>query len=422
MRIDRIEIINFKGFAHLELELDAHFTLLMGNNGAGKTSILDALGVAAGIWLVGVPARSWRNIATHEIRRCPIQIGDTVRFAPEPFAEITATGVIAGKQTTWKRQIRKGGTRTTNADAKEALDILRRLVKREEELPSSVVLPVLAYYSAARLGQPSNHRPSKTSDGKTGRERLEAYYHCLDGSVRHERLNEWFLWAAVAAGQGQRRAGHDAVIEAVMKCLPGCRKIWFDSERKEIVADLGGTPVPYYSLSAGQQMTLAMAADIAIKAETLNPQLGAKMVKETPGIVLIDELDVHLHPTWQRRVVGDLRAAFPCIQFVCTSHSPQIFGELLPGNILVCDPGSNEWRHPIRSFGMDSSRVLDEEMDASSRSETLRKQISTLADAVDKEDFQEAESLLNQVEESLGIDDPEVTRVRTLIAFLQETK
>src|SRR5437660_3606376 len=119
-------------------------------------------------------------------------------------------------------------------------------------------------------------------------------------------------------------------------------------------------------------MMLALVADVAVKAVTQNnylvpddgpaPGAGAlpDVLAQTPGVVLIDELDVHLHPRWQRRVATDLKQTFPSIQFVCTSHSPQVIGELRPEEIRVLDDQSVYI--PKRSFGIDSSRILEEIM------------------------------------------------------------
>jgi predicted ATP-binding protein involved in virulence len=418
MRIDRIEIRNFKAFSRLTLDLHPEFNLLVGINGAGKTSILNALSVAMAIWLVEFRTKeTWRNIFEWEIRRRVVPVGDTVRFVPEPFAEIGASGTVGEHHVRWKRMIREGGTRTTNAEADEVINLLKGLKKREREDPSSIVLPILAYYGAGRLEQTSRRRREQTR----GRERLDAYYHCFDGNIRHDQLNKWFLGAQSSAGIGRALVGHTAVREAVKGCLPECTDIWYDSERQEIVVNLGGTPIPYSNLSAGQRMMLGMVADIAIKAETLNPQMGTEMVRETPGIVLIDELDVHLHPSWQRKVVHDLRNTFRKIQFVCTTHSPQIFGELEPENIQVCNLRTQEWRHPDRSLGMDSNRILTEEMGAKDRNVEETQLLHELGLAIDSEEFPRAQELLNKVISRLGEDDPEVTRARTLMAFLKET-
>jgi len=173
---------------------------------------------------------------------------------------------------------------------------------------------------------------------------------------------------------------------------------------------------------------LAMVADLAIKAVTQNAfllppdELGSedqplpRVLRETPGVVLIDELDVHLHPKWQRRVATDLKETFPNIQFVCTSHSPQVIGEVNPEELRLLDEGVTT---PKRSFGIDSSRVLEELMDAKSRNDSVEALLKKLFGLIDKEDFGGAQNLLPELEAKLGPDDPEVTRARTLMTFLE---
>ena len=101
-----------------------------------------------------------------------------------------------------------------------------------------------------------------------------------------------------------------------------------------------------------------MVADIARRACLLNPHLGGAVLEETPGIVLIDELDLHLHPKWQRRIIGDLRRTFPKIQFIATTHSPQLIGQVKPDEILLLDAEeTEETRHPGQSYGMDSNWI-----------------------------------------------------------------
>ena len=174
---------------------------------------------------------------------------------------------------------------------------------------------------------------------------------------------------------------------------------------------------------------LALIADLAIKAVTQNnflvppEELGAadeplpRVLKETPGVVLIDELDVHLHPKWQRRVASDLKRTFPNIQFICTSHSPQVIGEVTPEEIRELD--DCEVSTPHRSFGIDSSRVLEELMGATARNEKVEADLRELFHRIDKEDFNGARELLPKIEAELGPDDPEITRAKTLMKFLE---
>jgi predicted ATP-binding protein involved in virulence len=232
---------------------------------------------------------------------------------------------------------------------------------------------------------------------------------------------------ACAAGGGKGRPGFQAVKQVVLGCIPDADGLRYDPDMKEIVLSIGGHEQPFYNLSAGQRMMLALTADIAIKAVTLNSYLFApgkseaeepeRLMKATPGVVLIDELDVHLHPRWQRRVASDLKRSFPEIQFVCTSHSPQIIGEIMPDEIRMLR--DEAVFVPVRSFGIDSSRILEDLMDAKPRNETIDKLLNQLSRLIDEEKFSEAKALLKEAEGKLGPEDPEITRATTLMSFLE---
>ncbi len=132
---------------------------------------------------------------------------------------------------------------------------------------------------------------------------------------------------------------------------------------------------------------------------------------------MIDELDLHLHPKWQRRVIHDLKTTFPSLQFIATTHSPQLVGEALPEEIRLLD--GDETTEPPRSFGLDSSRALEEVMGASSRDAAVEGLLKRLFRSIDEERFDDARDLVAEVEARLGPDDPEVTRARTLMTFLE---
>ena len=429
MRIDRLHIENFKKFGRTErpFELHGHFTLLVGDNGSGKTSVLDALAVALGLWHKAAPGSGWRNILAEEIRLTAVRAGDRVQFRPQLPSRITVEGSIGTAENLhWSRMIREGGTRTTNAEAREAEKTIVETVRAAKE--QRAPLPVLAYYGAGRAWLPTNKRPAFRKSQHKPRQ-FDAYRNCLDTRIHDRELNEWFLFEAAAAnGHDGGRPGYRAVRQAVLDCIPEADGLRYDSDLKEIVLSIRGFEQPFYNLSAGQRMMLAMVADIAIKAVTLNSYLlgpdrpggedPTHVLRQSPGVVLIDELDVHLHPIWQRRVASDLKRTFPKIQFVCTSHSPQIIGEVRPDEMRRLD-AEGRISTPERSFGVDSSRVLEEVMLASPRNESVERSLRDLFRLIDREDFQGARNLLLQVESQLGPDDPEVTRARTLMAFLE---
>jgi len=433
MRIDHLEIANFKKFELLRLDLHPHFTLLVGENGAGKTTLLDALAVAAGVWLVEAPDstlfNSGRNILPAEIRLDPEGRGDRIQFNERRPVIVRAKGRIGSHEdVSWTRQVRVNGKRTSNLEAKQAVAYVRDIYTRDGE-GERFLCPVLAYYGAGRAWLPSNERIPKETKSNGPARRWAAFYDCFNERIRFGELQKWFLGETIAAGNrnGRTRSGFEVVKRAILRCVPEADGVWYDNDRHQIVFSIAGNAQPFDNLSAGQRMMLALVADLSIKAVTQNAFLLPpdeldpenelpKVLQETPGVVLIDELDVHLHPKWQRRVATDLKETFPSVQFVCTSHSPQIIGEVKPEEIRLLDEGVTI---PKRSFGIDSSRVLEELMDAKSRNDSVEELLNKLFGLIDKEDFDGARNLLPEVESKLGSDDPEVTRARTLMTFLE---
>ena len=119
-------------------------------------------------------------------------------------------------------------------------------------------------------------------------------------------------------------------------------------------------------LSDGYRSTLSLIADIAYRMALLNPSLGKDVLK-TPGIVLIDEVDLHLHPIWQARILGDLRSIFPNIQFVVTTHVPAVISSVRSQQVRIIADGEKALTPAIEIYGSDAGRVLTSIMNAPER-------------------------------------------------------
>ena len=177
-------------------------------------------------------------------------------------------------------------------------------------------------------------------------------------------------------------------------------------------------------------MMVALVADIAIKAVTQNnhlvpdatqvPANGAlpEVLAQTQGVVLIDELDVHLHPHWQRRVANDLKSTFPKIQFVCTTHSPQVIGEVAPEEIRILDDAAGG-RAPDQSYGLDSNAILEDVMGAEARNPNGERAIEAVEDALEEGDLATAREVLERLKQFQHGDTRDTARLEATINNLE---
>lgn len=439
MRIDRLEIENFKKFSDYTLDLHPQFTLLVGDNGTGKTTILDALAIAAGIWLVNSPDttlnNSRRNILPSEIRLEAIESDTITQFIERKPVQIKAIGTINSQQVRWLRQIKTNGSRTSNTEAKQALAIISTLFQ-QVEAGEKIWLPIIAYYGAGRAWLPSNQRDPKATTHTSPARRWDAFYDCFKERIRIADLHTWFQKEAIASvnRQGQMRPGYKVVKLAILRCIPNADDLWFDPEGSEIVVSIQGNPQPFSNLSAGQKMMVGLIADIAIKIVTQNASFLIEkldissqelplILQQTSGLVLIDEIDVHLHPKWQRQVVDDLTRTFPSIQFVCTSHSPLVIGEVEATCIRVLErdeeTGQVICTIPLESYGLDANRILEEQMGSSERNKEVADKLHALFRLIDDENFDGARQAMIPLGEKIGHQAPEITQARSLIKFLE---
>jgi predicted ATP-binding protein involved in virulence len=333
----------------------------------------------------------------------------------------------------WLRQIKSNGSRTSNTGAKAALEIISSLFE-QVAAGAKIWLPIVAYYGAGRAWLPSNQRDPKAMATKAAR-RWDAFYDCFEERIRIADIQSWFQKEAIASvnRQGRVRPGYKVVELAILNCIPNADAIWFEPNILELVVSIDRQPQPFSNLSAGQKMMVALVADIAIKIVTQNASFLAEssdnnggnlplVLQQTSGLVLIDEIDVHLHPKWQHQVVNDLTRTFPSIQFVCTSHSPLIIGEVEASRIRILE-GDSETHDltatiPTAAYGLDANRVLDELMGASERNRTVAERLHTLFKLIDAEDFEAARQTIATLSDKLGESEPELTRARSLIKFL----
>ena len=357
------------------------------------------------------------------------------QFFPAGEVQISAVGSVGGHSSaSWTRRKRAKRSPTKDQWHKDAVaDILSVIKARDEQ---SGALPLLAYYGAGRAWQASNERSKADLSGDLKARRSDGYYDCLNERIRIKDILKWFVLAAASRDErGRFKPSFEAVRLALQKGIPGVDDIYWDHLRAELIVSIHGVTQPFSNLSDGQRTMASTLADMAIRAVTLNPHLlgdnngtfyPEEVLNQTPGVVLIDEVDVHLHPEWQRSVVRDLLTTFPKIQFVCSSHSAQVMGEVpvilgqeKHGTVWIL--GSGGPRRPSVNYA-DSNWNLEHQMgpEVESRNPKVRALLSKAQVAMMDQDLDTAESALNAARKLMGGEDGQLTRLTSSLATLKK--
>ncbi|MCT4615818.1 MAG: AAA family ATPase [Marinifilaceae bacterium] len=324
MIINKIYIKNFKAYAEIEIPLQEGFNLIIGDNGSGKTSILEALTISMGAFLTGI----------HDIKSRSFKVSDVHIKSFDDHQEyaipviIRSEGVINSKELEWDRV--KKTAKSTTSGGKVIKDIAKN-IDHQVRNGANINLPLLAYFATGRLFDTADD-PKGIARKREIASRFRAYQNCLESKSTFESFIKWFRGKELAKIQkGVADINYVVVKNAIINNIPDCENIYyeFDPDKSEGLKVMlkDGRTLPFSYLSDGTRNFLALIADIAFKCVTLNPHLKDEALNQTTGIVLIDELDLHLHPDWQKLIIDGLKSSFPKIQFVCTTHSPFLIQE-----------------------------------------------------------------------------------------------
>jgi predicted ATP-binding protein involved in virulence len=344
----KVALQNFRSVARREIPITPTTTVLVGDNGLGKTGWLEAIAAVVGALLPGMGAGPGPALKDTDIRQVIRKLdGISDRQFQLPMSiEVEAT--LQGRGLEWRRVIDSppidGEVREAAPDEDDALQVKAREIAEEigKELREhgDRQLPVLAYYGTQRLWPPIDAENGRREVGS----RLDGYRDGLQAAATHRHMLEWMRkYTMVELQRKEPVTQLRAIEQAVIACVSEVVEFGYDLDLEDLVLRKeSGEVMPFRMLSDGYRNIVAMVADIAWRASRLNPQLGARAPALAEGIVLIDEIDLHLHPKWQRRILGDLRRAFPRLQFVVTTHSPFIVQSLEPGQLVNLDPDARD--------------------------------------------------------------------------------
>ena len=395
MRVTRLKLSNVRAIEVAEFHFKPGFNLVVGVNGVGKTTVLHALAHGLHCFVLN-ESRIPRN------RARPGTLGaDDVRIGTESM-EVECDVEYGGRMHSYVKHVsRYRGVRKWCRLASGAAGV-------KEGRPFAL------FFSTMRA-VPGRRSPAKgAAAGGLDAALVRAF------SDRHLGLAEFAAWMRTRRALTGERSAEVRVLrvldDTVARFLPGYGNLRLREEDGALSIDRNGTTIPVRRLSDGERGVLALVLDLARRLAQANPRL-ADPTSDAGAVVLIDELELHLHPAWQRRIMTNLTSAFPRCQFIATTHSPQVIGEISHAHVHVMADG--DVYPPSHSFGVDSSRVLEEIMDAAPRTEKVTKLLGQAGGAIDADEFERARCFLASLTQILGENDPEVTRLRTLLDFME---
>ena len=323
MKLERVEIENYRAIEKLELSLNPCLTALHGDNAQGKTSVQSAIATGLG------------SIPMH----LPNVSGTGFRKADLPGSRMLRVGLTTIAGTAWDRRI-LGPRRTTRR--RDIRDVINVIVKADREDAEPVDLPILAFYDNDRavFGQPQRWRGFKTEFPR---------YAVLQGALSARTdFRDFFKWFYAKENEELReqkerrdfrhRLNDLTVVRSAIKAMvPGVSNPWIEIRPLRFVVSVvpeNGKPeeLSINQLSGAFKIMLALAANLACRMAQGNPHPDDPLQSE--AVVLIDEIELHLHPSRQQRILDDLLRTFPNTQFIVSTHRPQVLTTVKPEHIV----------------------------------------------------------------------------------------
>ena len=415
MIVTSLKLANIRAIETAEFRFQPGFNLIVGVNGVGKTTMLDSLRVCLSAFVKQANKLRARveAFAIDDIRvganALTVECSGRIRSSDYHYL------IHKPREASVPQEKKTGMPREQVHDTPEKASFLGTVptpvTGREPE-----GRPLAVLFSTNRA-VPSVRAPGKSvAAGGTAAAFADAFAN------RELRLGELAAWMRVQETlqsecvlAGRALAAFE---EAVSSFLPKYAHLRADgNERPRLLINRARSTVAVRQMSDGERGILALVLDLTRRLVQANPEM-SDPVAEAEAVVLIDEIDLHLHPEWQRQIVHKLTTMFPRCQFIATTHSPQVIGEIEHDRIHIIADG--EVYSPTHSFGVDSSRVLEEIMDASPRTMEVEELLKKVSQEVGESRYENARRLLVQLVARLGENDPEVTRVRTLLKLMAD--
>jgi predicted ATP-binding protein involved in virulence len=403
MRVDRFRLENYGPIQSLDVRFAPRFNVIAGTNGAGKTSILNALSVMLSRYVSAV--RTGRAAGLFPI--------DAIRNGARAV-EAVVEASDRNRSFRWSASRGRPLSRANGTDSSQLIAFAHSIREAIESDPDGARLPLVAAYSVNRavLDVPLRIRKKSGFDQHVS----------LEGALQQgsQNFGTFFAWFRAREDieketRLERRSYRDTQLNAIRKAIegliPGFKDLRVRRQPLRMLVTKDGSDLRVDQLSDGEKTMLALAGDLARRLALANPGIESPLLGS--GVVLIDELELHLHPAWQRRTVGTLQKTFPNCQFIVTTHSPQIISEVEANGVFLINQGKIV--HPHHTFGMESGLVLEELMDTGARPAWAREQLKQLYEFIDDGEMGKASQAFRGIARQIGEEDPALSAARVAI-------
>jgi len=414
-KLKRIKINNFRLFETLEINFNNDVNVIIANNGSGKTTILDAIAIAFGSMLTKFPTIQGINFEKKDLR-----LDKNNKY--EPYMRIILEST---ENTLWDRIKKRDSTKKTASDIpkayglKELYTFVDNIVDAENN-NLKYNMPLVIYYKTNRAVFDA---PLRKRNFKKSFNRFESLHRALVNDASFHRLFQWFdAMEDLERRERDTRKSYSYVLpelqnvrDAIESMLPSFKNPRIEVRPLRFLIDWHKDnntiqKLQIEQLSDGYRTILAMVMDISARMSEANPTQG----NNSKAIILIDELELHLHPKWQQTILSDLRRTFPNAQFIVTTHSVHILSSIKKEKLFILKDGKMEKTH-LRTYG----KSIDELLLGSFEIESLRypkvaKKINKLQELIYSDEYNEELffSKLKEVEEDIGKDDIDVLKLR----------
>ncbi len=412
MNIERIELTNFKSFKNAEIILDGKSTVLFGVNGTGKSSVLKSINLL------------YANIINQIVNRRELRQNYALSLEDIQYGKaetkIKAEFNIEGEQIVYHRSlVRKNGRKMHNKEnLKWIAEYFQNKYMSEEHQEN---IPIFVNYGTNRLvlDVPLRIRTHHEFDI------YSAFEKSIENKIDFRTFFEWFRdqedYENHCKVEYQDLDYIDKSLEAVRKAvlvmLDDCENLRVARKpRLQMRIDKNGIGLNITQLSDGEKCTMALFGDLARRLTIANPMLENPLLGD--GVVLIDEIELHMHPSWQRKILWKLRETFPNIQFIITTHSPIVLSEVNEDfNIyfLQNNGAESELIKLDRMDGFDANYILEEFMGTKSMNPRTEILVNRIYHLIEKKRFDEAQEKVDELEKLTDVSNKDVLRANMLI-------